>query len=111
MLTHLNANKLTESLNELCYIKFNQKIAGKKTAVLPQTLPPTFAAAKYHGWRVHLQVIEWSGVTGFNPEKWGWALKENKLLPISTDRTPAPSYLFEIFHCNCKVLCGRNRCS
>ena len=37
----------------------------------------------FHGWRVHLQVIEWSGVTGFNPEKWGWALKENKLLPLS----------------------------
>ena len=95
-------NKLTEPLNELRNIKFNQRIAGKVRvvfphelpptfALFPQELPPTFAAAKYHGWKVHLQVMKWSGVTGFNPEKWGWALKENK--PLSTDRPPSPSYL------------------
>ena len=40
---------LTSSLNELCHIKFNQKVANKNTAVLPQMLPPTANAAKYHG--------------------------------------------------------------
>ena len=47
-----------KTLNELRYIKFVEKVSGKLTAVLPQALPPTSNAAKYHGWRVYFQVRE-----------------------------------------------------
>ena len=55
------APSTVKTLDELRYIKFVEKVSGKGTAVLPQTLPPTSTAAKYHGLCVYFQVMEWSG--------------------------------------------------
>ena len=96
-----------KTLNELRYIKFVEKVSGKLTAVLPQTLPPTSNAAKYHGWRVYFQVREWSGVHGLVPEEWGWTLRNGKLLPRTTDKAPAPENLLAIIQGNCKGKCDK----
>ena len=92
---------LTNSLNELRYIRFHQKVCSK-TAVLPHALPSTSAAAKYHGLYVHYQMMEWCVYTEFSAEEWGWEMKNGKLLPITTDRPPAPEMLLKCIHCNCK---------
>ena len=100
-----------KSLDELRYIKFVKKVSGKGTAVLPQTLPPTSNAAKYHGWRVYFQVMEWSGVKGLIAEEWGWILKDGKLLPFTTDKAPAPKNLLKIIRCKCKGKCNKGHCT
>ena len=100
-----------KTLDELRYIKFIEKVAVKGTAVLPQTLPPTSNAARYHGCRVYFQVMKWAGFDGLLPEEWGWKIKDNKLFPVVSDKPPAPQKLLEIIHCNCKGQCNRNQCS
>ena len=62
---------LTNPVNELRYIRFHQKVVCSKAAVLPHALPPTSAAAKYHGLHVHYQMMEWCGYTEFSAEEWG----------------------------------------
>ena len=50
-----------ESLDAWRYKLFTEKVATNTTCVLPQTLPPTSAAAKYHSLRVYFQIQEWNG--------------------------------------------------
>lgn len=44
-----------KTINELPYIKFVEKVSGELMAELPQTIPLTSNAAKYHGWRVFIK--------------------------------------------------------
>ena len=87
---------LTNSLNELHYIRFHQKVVCSKAAVLPHALSPTSAAANYHRLRVHYQMMEWYGYIEFSAEEWGWEMKNGKLLPITIDRPPAPEMLLKL---------------
>ena len=58
-----------EGLDSLRYKCFSKKVATSTTFVLPHTLPPTSAAAKYHSF----QIQEWKGNgSGMQPTAWGW---------------------------------------
>ena len=48
--------------------------AKSKTAIKPQSLPPTERATLYHSLRVHVQVIQWKTLMTTNaaPLEWGW---------------------------------------
>ena len=89
-----------KTLDELRYMKFMEKVAVKGSAVLPHTLRPTSSAARYHGYRVYYQVMEWMGAHRLVPEEWGWILKDQKLLPLTTNKKPAPNNILEMIHCN-----------
>ena len=77
--------------------------------VPPCNLPPTSTAAQYHSLRVYHQVQQWSG-NDLPPEDWGWILTDGKLVPMSTNLQPAPAYLLDAIHCNCKGECNTRRC-
>ena len=47
---------------KLRYKKYTEKVAKSLTQVDPKNLPPTSAAAKYHSYRVFLQVTEWKDI-------------------------------------------------
>lgn len=72
--------------------------------VLPQTLPLTSAAAKFHSLRAYFQI------QGCDNEmqptyEWGWKEIEGKLMPLLTDLPPAPDELMKIIRCNCHTDC------
>ena len=85
--------------------------------LIPERLPPTESAAKYHALRVHLQVVIWATLDtlALNPLSWGWKIEDGKLAPITTDKPAAPDSLLKFVRCNCKKdtknPCGSNRCS
>ena len=98
-------------LNELRYTSFCRKAAKSKKTVQAESLPPTSAAAKYHSLRTYYQIHEWKGkAQTLQPNEWGWRLDNGKLLPITTDLSPAPSHLLEVIRCNCKTGCHTFRC-
>ena len=64
---------LTDTLDSLRHKRFCEKAAPKTSHIKPQSLPPTSAAAKYHSFRVYLQVQEWKGSAAeLHPRDWGW---------------------------------------
>lgn len=78
------------------------------TCVQVQCLPPTEAAARFHSFRVYLQVQTWIG-NKLNPVEWGWCLKGNKLISVKTDLAAAPARLLKVIRCTCKVNCESRR--
>ena len=61
-----------DSLDEVRLRTFYKKTASKKSAVQPETLPPTSAAAKYHSLRVFLQIQQWKDdVPNLPAVQWG----------------------------------------
>ena len=42
---------------------------------------------------------------------YGWREKDGKFLPVKTDLPPAPNYLLEVIHCNCKTGCSTLKCT
>ena len=51
--------KNSDSLNMLRYKRYSEKVAASASQVDPKNLPPTSPAAKYHSFRVFLQVDQW----------------------------------------------------
>jgi hypothetical protein len=102
--------KKQESLNHLRFRKFVMKANTGSTCVQVQCLPPTEAAARFHSFRVYLQVQTWIG-NELNPVEWGWCLKGNKLIPVKTDLAAAPARLLKVIRCSCKVNCESRRCT
>ena len=54
---------------------------------LPE-VPPPEQAAFYHGFRMHLQIIQWKMLDerySLNPTNWGWK-KDDCLILITTDK-------------------------
>ena len=41
---------------------------------------------------------------------YGWRLTDNKLVPVPTDKPPAPEAIVELSLCKCKTNCVSNRC-
>ena len=80
------------------------------TVVQVQTLPPTKVAARFHSFRVYLQVQTWIGHR-LDPLEWGWCMSNNKLVPLKTTLPAAPERLLKIIRCSCKVNCDSKRCS
>lgn len=100
-----------ETLDQLRLQRFHQKVATNKSAVQPETLPPTSAATKYHSLRVYYQVQVWKGVTDISPQGYGWTVVDGKLLPFQCDLDVAPKMLLEVVRCNCKAGCENLRCT
>ena len=77
----------------------------------PEKLPSTPRAAYCNSLRVHLQVVTWESMVEINldPLEWGWKLSKTSLVPIMTDRDPAPSNLLQFVRCKCKA--ENRRCS
>ena len=84
--------------------------AKSKTAIIPQSLPPTEKATYYHFLRVHLQVIQWKTLmtTSADPLEWGWKLHP-KFAPIMTDLETAPKESLNFVSWNENY--GTNLCS
>ena len=99
-----------ENLNALRLRQFCQRVASSSTYVQPCSLPPTSAAAKFHSRRVYHQVQTWKGKS-LNAEDWGWSIRDGIMTPTGTDQKPAPDYLMEAIHCNCRTDCSTRRCS
>ncbi|KAG1710392.1 hypothetical protein GQR58_002674 [Nymphon striatum] len=83
--------------------------AGEKA--LPQSLPPTTRAAKFHSLRAYHQVQEWKANQHLLPTEWGWKLLANTLVPIQTDLPPAPEDLLMVIRCNCTTDCSNAKCT
>ena len=93
---------------------FQRKVANATTFVHPKDLPPTSNAAKYHSFRVYLQVQIWLGVNyskHLSPENWGWTVRDRVLYPITTDLPPAPDNILKVVKCGCKGDCASMRCT
>lgn len=107
--------RLTDNLDSLRHIRYQQKLMiGGKTQVQAKCLPPTSSAARYHSYRVYFQVQEWATLGKepcLEPEDWGWELRDNQLLPVTTNQPPAPPDLLNMIRCNCKKDCATGKCS
>jgi hypothetical protein len=53
-----------DSLNSLRHKRFCEKVTSSNTHIQPQSLPPTSAAAKFHSYRVFLQIQECHHMNG-----------------------------------------------
>ena len=95
------------NLNNIRYDAFCKKISTSSKAVLPENLPPTSDAARFHSFRVFHQVQRWKGVL-LPVLDWGWIIKGNFLLPKRMSQAPAPTELLKLIKCNCKSGCAPN---
>ena len=80
--------------------------------IIPEELPPPEQAACYHGFRVHLQIIQWKMLDEteiLNPTDWGWKRYDGYLVPVPTDKDVAPANLLKVIKCKCKSS-GKNQC-
>lgn len=98
-----------ESLDQLRYRNFTQATVKSRKEVKLQNLPPTMEANKMHFFRVYYQVQVWRG-NFLDPEKWGWKLQNNSLLPVFSLLPPAPEKLLHLITCSCVKGCG-GRCT
>ena len=99
-----------QRLNSVRFQKFMYKVNTSSTCVQVRSLPPTEAAAKFHSFRVYLQVQSWIGERK-HPTDWGWCNVNDKLNPIKTLLPAAPERLLKIIRCNCKLNCESKRCT
>merc|ERR1712002_179600 len=104
--------KKTENLNMLRFRKYSEKVATSLSLCDSKVLPSTAAAAKFHSYRVFLQVNQWKNIDcSMTETSWGWKHYENKLVPIATDIAPAPADLLKMIRCNCATDCATARCT
>jgi len=104
--------EIRQGLDNLRVQKFTEKVAKSLTFVDPKILPPTSGSAKYHSYRVYLQIQEWKGGDEkLNPVEWGWKLDDNCLKPLTMDKVPAPESLLKVVRCTCKKGCKSSICS
>ena len=102
----------TDTLDELRYKKFTEKVALSTSFVQVHSLPPTSDACKYHSMRTYLQVQQWLHPDcNLNPEDWGWRVHDDRFEPCMADLPPAPDALLQIIRCSCKTDCDSRRCS
>ena len=108
----LYGGKPGQTLDQLRYQRYLEKLACKSKSIQPQSLPPTSSAVKYHSLRVYLQIREWKDSTeGINYAECGWRSAAEQLTPIMTDLAPAPQSLLQLMRCNCSQDCSTRRCS
>ena len=101
----LYGDQANANLNDVRYNTFCKKLSTCKKAVVPENLPPTSDALRFHSYRVFHQVQRWLG--NFLPVlEWGWIVRGNLLLPIQMSCAPAPPDLLKLIKCNCKAGCS-----
>ena len=99
--------KKNDTLNNLLMAKYCEKISKSLNKVEPRSLPPTSGAAKYHSYRVFLQVQQWKSIDcSLQAEVWGWNLLDTGYFPRSTDLSPTPGELLKNIRCNCATDCS-----
>ncbi|CAB4043691.1 Hypothetical predicted protein, partial [Paramuricea clavata] len=81
----------------------------------PDKLPPTSDALKYHIMRAHYQAMVWRQAHCLNqilpkPEKSGWKLMDDKLVPVLMTLDPNPKACVEMITCKCTTGCATLRC-
>lgn len=104
--------KKDETLNTLRLSRYCEKVAKSLNRVEPRSLPPTSAAAKFHSYRVFLQICQWKNPhCTLKEESWGWKVTESGFVPILTDLPPAPAELLKIIRCDCTTDCSSGRCT
>ena len=99
-----------DDLDQMRYSMFHDKLVSSKTQIKPEVLPPTSSASKYRSMWVFCQVMQWKG-REIHPNKWGWKITNNMMIPKYTDLPCAPEGLLKIISCNCKTDCSIMRCS
>lgn len=110
MVALFNANQ-NDSLASIRYNILCQKVARAKAFVTPERLPPTSSACKFHSLRTYYQVMDWMGCDEMEPTEWGWKNEGEKLIPVMTDKSPAPKILLQMIHCSCSGGCKTLRCT
>ena len=107
----LYGGKGVSSLDELRHATFQKKLSSNTKAILPEHLPPTSDAARFHSLRAYHQIQSWKGYK-LPVEDWGFVTKGKYLLPKLMSKPPAPANLMKLIKCNCKTGCGpKSRCS
>jgi len=105
-----------DSLGGLRCDKYMNTIATNMINVEPQRLSPTGRTAYFHSLRVHYQIRVWKTLDTCveNTVEWGWRLN-GMLLPIMTDKEPAPENILVVIRYKCKLssrnICGTNLCT
>ena len=79
-----------DSLNKLRYQIPCKKGSTSKSAITPESLPPTSDATTYHSYRAYHQVQVWMGFENIDPLQWGWKLQREMMMPIPMQKAPAP---------------------
>jgi len=104
--------KPTDNLNHMRYLMYMTKASSFTSQPRPERLPPTENAARYHIYRVHLQVVQWKTLmtTDLKPEDWGWKIMDGRYEPILTDLAAAPDDILSVVRCKCKIE-GRRPCT
>ena len=72
--------------------------------ITPEEVPPSEEAACYHGFRVHLQIIQWKMLDetqSLNPSNWGCE-KDVFLVQRPTDKDVTPANILKVIKCRCK---------
>ena len=107
----LYGGKGVASLNELRHSTFHKKLSNNTKAILPEQLPPTSDAARFHSLRAYHQVQAWKGIK-LPVDDWGFIRRGKYLLPKLMSKPPAPANLMKLIKCNCQTGCGpKSRCS
>ena len=105
------------NLNHARYAMYMRLLSSTTNLIKPERLPPTINAAKYHCYRVYLQINQWLNFnkSSLNPIEWGWKLLDNGTLsPVTTTKEFAPINLLKIIRCSCKSgpeACASNICN
>ena len=111
MVALFNGNQ-NDSLASIRYNMLCKKVARAKTFVTPERLPPTTSACKFHSLHTYYQVMEWMGCSDeMEPCEWGWRVEGGKLVPVMTNKSPAPEVLIQMIHCNCSAGCNTLKCT
>ena len=102
----------TDTLDELRFRKFSERVALSTGFVHVHTLPPTSDASKYHSMRTFIQVQQWiHSDCDLDPNDWGWRVRDDRFEPCMADLPPAPDALLLVIRCNCGTDCDSRRCS
>ena len=107
----LYGGKKVTSLNQLRASTFHKKISSNTKAILPEHLPPTSDASRFHSLQTYHQVQAWKGIK-LPADDWGFIRRGSYLLPKFMSKLPAPDSLMKLIKCNCTTGCGtKSRCS
>ncbi len=88
----------TTCLDELRYL-----LAISLKYIPPERMPPTSNACYYHLLRVHIQVNTWEQLkTVLDPREYGFRSDGTSIIPIITDKEPAPRELLKDIRCSCR---------
>ena len=108
----LFGGKTADCLAKLRYKAFTKKVCSASSFVIPERLPPTEAATKFHCRQVYYQIMVWMGTNdGLNATNWAWNWQDNQHIPIMSRMNAALDSLLKVIHCICSIACMTQRCS